>query len=72
MNDYKHDYEMKSEITSTIKHKLQYPKIVLEMMAEKNVNRNNVPIEFIEDGLKAIKQIYRLVNKLERMTGKGG
>jgi len=61
---------MKAEIISTIKHKLKYPKIVLEMMVEKGVNRNKIPIEFIEDGLKAIRQINRLVNQLERKSVK--
>jgi len=34
--------DMKVEITSKTKHKLQYPKLVLEMLAEKGIDRNKV------------------------------
>ena len=54
---------MDKKTAAKIKNKLQYPKILIEMMMKKGVDRNKVPIEFFEDGLVAIDQIVRMLNK---------
>lgn len=58
---------MKNKHTiAEIKNQLQFPKTLIEIMMEENVNRNNVPIEFFDDATKAINKIVRLLNKLAK------
>lgn len=49
-----------------IKNALQNPLILIELMKDKNVARNKIPIEFVDDGIRAIKQSVRLLNKLAK------
>jgi len=55
---------MNKKIVADIKHTLQYSQILIEMMKGKGVNRNNIPIEFIDDALRASRKIVRLLNKI--------
>lgn len=51
--------------TLSLKNKLQALKTTLQLIAElKAGRRKNIPVEFIEDALKAIDQVIRLLNKL--------
>ena len=53
------------DIIKEIKHKLQYPIITLQLIADLEASkRKRVPIEFIEDALKALDKVVRLLNKL--------
>ena len=53
------------EIIAEIKNALQLPKTTLELVLEfKCGNRKRIPPEFIEDALKAINDVVKLLNKL--------
>ena len=55
----------KQKIIADIKNKLQYPKTTLQIIAElKTRKRKNIPIEFIEDAIKALDQAVKLLNRL--------
>lgn len=53
-----------------IKNALQNPLTLIELMKNKRVDRNNILMEFVDDGIKAIKKSVRLLNKLARWEDK--
>ena len=52
------------EIIAEIKNALQYPTTLLEMMNTEGFNRNDVSDYMIDDCLKAIRKVVKLLNKL--------
>ena len=59
-----------AEVVAEIKNKLVRPKATLQLIAElKAGKRKRIPDEFIEDALKDIDKIVRLLNKLAGWRG---
>lgn len=57
----------RKDIVSKIKNKLQYPKLTLELLRDlRAVKRRKILDEFIEDALKEIGKIIKLLKKLEK------
>ena len=54
------------KIIAEVKSQLQYPMTLIEIMMEKRVNRNKVPMEFFDDAMQAFRKIKTLLNKLAR------
>lgn len=60
----------KEELITEIKNKLVRPKATLQLITElKAGKRKRIPDEFIEDALKDIDKIVRLLNKLAGWRG---
>jgi hypothetical protein len=59
-----------AEVVAEIKNKLVRPKATLQLITElKAGKRKRIPDEFIEDALKDIDKIVRLLNKLAGWRG---
>lgn len=54
------------EAIADIKNALQHPQTILEIMKDKRGNQNKIPIEDVDNGLKAIRRAVRLLNKLAK------
>ena len=60
------DNIVNQRIIAEIKNTLQAPQVLLEMMKDQNVSRDNIPMEFIEESLNAIKESVVLLNRLAK------
>ena len=57
---------MDEKLIAEIKNKLQLPKTVLDLIAIKEIKGGEVSKELVEDSIKVIDEIVKLLNKLAK------